>query len=164
MEGNLLYAWAMQPTEKLSELGIVLPSAPKVAGLYKPVILDQNILYFSGHLPLLSDGGMITGKLGADFSTEKGKEAARLVGVNILASVTAHLGSIDRVDRVVKLLGMVNAVDSYTEHPLVINGCSELFKEIWGEDLGVGVRSAYGVSGLPGGAAVEIEGILKIKE
>jgi enamine deaminase RidA (YjgF/YER057c/UK114 family) len=164
MEGNLLYAWAMQPTEKLSELGIVLPSAPKVAGLYKPVILDQNLLYFSGHLPLLSDGGMITGKLGADFSTEKGKEAARLVGVNILASVTAHLGSIDRVDRVVKLLGMVNAVDSYTEHPLVINGCSELFKEIWGEDLGVGVRSAYGVSGLPGGAAVEIEGILKIKE
>jgi enamine deaminase RidA (YjgF/YER057c/UK114 family) len=164
MEGNLLYAWAMQPTEKLSELGIVLPSAPKVAGLYKPVILDQNILYFSGHLPLLSDGGMITGKLGADFSTEKGKEAARLVGVNILASVTAHLGSIDRVDRVVKLLGMVNAVDSYTEHPLVINGCSELFKEIWGEDLGVGVRSAYGVSGLPGGAAVEIEGILKIRD
>jgi enamine deaminase RidA (YjgF/YER057c/UK114 family) len=164
MEGNLLYARAMQPTEKLSELGIVLPSAPKVAGLYKPVILDQNILYFSGHLPLLSDGGMITGKLGADFSTEKGKEAARLVGVNILASVIAHLGSIDRVDRVVKLLGMVNAVDSYTEHPLVINGCSELFKEIWGEDLGVGVRSAYGVSGLPGGAAVEIEGILKIKE
>jgi enamine deaminase RidA (YjgF/YER057c/UK114 family) len=164
MEGNLLYAWAMQPTEKLSELGIVLPSAPKVAGLYKPVILDQNILYFSGHLPLLSDGGMITGKLGADFSTEKGKEAARLVGVNILASVIAHLGSIDRVDRVVKLLGMVNAVDSYTEHPLVINGCSELFKEIWGEDLGVGVRSAYGVSGLPGGAAVEIEGILKIRD
>ena len=164
MEGNLLYALAMQPTEKLSELGIVLPSAPKVAGLYKPVILDQNLLYFSGHLPLLSDGGMITGKLGADFSTEKGKEAARLVGVNILASVTAHLGSIDRVDRVVKLLGMINAVDSYTEHPLVINGCSELFKEIWGEDLGVGVRSAYGVSGLPGGAAVEIEGILKIKE
>ena len=164
MEGNLLYAWAMQPTEKLSELGIVLPSAPKAAGLYKPVILDQNLLYFSGHLPLLSDGGMITGKLGADFSTEKGKEAARLVGVNILASVIAHLGSIDRVGRVVKLLGMVNAVDSYTEHPLVINGCSELFKEIWGEDLGVGVRSAYGVSGLPGGAAVEIEGILKIKE
>jgi enamine deaminase RidA (YjgF/YER057c/UK114 family) len=86
------------------------------------------------------------------------------VGLNILASATAHLGSIDRIERVVKLLGMVNAVDSYTEHPLVINGCSELFKEIWGEDMGVGVRSAYGVSGLPAGAAVEIEGILKIKE
>ena len=107
---------------------------------------------------------MITGKLGADFSTEKGKDVARVVGLNILASVTAHLGSVDRIERVVKLLGMVNALDSYTEHPLVINGCSELFKEIWGEDLGVGVRSAYGVSGLPGGAAVEIEGILKIKE
>lgn len=153
----------MQPTEKLSELGIVLPSSPKAAGLYKPVMLDQNLLYFSGHLPLLSDGTMITGKLGADFSTEKGKEAARVVGLNILASVTAHLGSIDRIERVVKLLGMVNALDSYTEHPLVINGCSELFKEVWGEDLGVGVRSAYGVSGLPGGAAVEIEGILKIR-
>ena len=154
----------MQPTEKLSELGIVLPSAPKAAGLYKPVMLDKNLLYFSGHLPLQSDGTMITGKLGADFSTEKGKDAARVVGLNILASVTAHLGSIDRIERVVKFLGMVNAVDSYTEHPQVINGCSELFKEIWGEDLGVGVRSAYGVSGLPGGAAVEIEGILKIKE
>jgi enamine deaminase RidA (YjgF/YER057c/UK114 family) len=154
----------MQPTEKLSELGIVLPSAPKAAGLYKPVMLDQNLLYFSGHLPLQDDGTMITGKLGADFSTEKGKEAARVVGLNILASVTAHLGSIDRIERVVKLLGMVNAVDSYTEHPQVINGCSELLKEIWGEDLGVGVRSAYGVSGLPGGAVVEIEGILKIKE
>ena len=164
MEGILLYARAMQPTEKLSELGIVLPSAPKAAGLYKPVMLDQNLLYFSGHLPLQDDGTMITGKLGADFSTEKGKEAARIVGLNILASVTAHLGSIDRIERVVKLLGMVNAVDSYTEHPQVINGCSELLKEIWGEDLGVGVRSAYGVSGLPGGAVVEIEGILKIKE
>lgn len=164
MEGILLYARAMQPTEKLSELGIVLPSAPKAAGLYKPVMLDQNLLYFSGHLPLEEDGTMITGKLGADFSTEKGKEAARVVGLNILASATAHLGSIDRIERVVKLLGMVNAVDSYTEHPQVINGCSELFKEIWGEDLGVGVRSAYGVSGLPGGAVVEIEGILKIKE
>ena len=154
----------MQPTEKLSELGIVLPSAPKAAGLYKPVMLDQNLLYFSGHLPLQDDGTMITGKLGADFSTEKGKEAARVVGLNILASVTAHLGSIDRIERVVKLLGMVNAVDSYTEHPQVINGCSELLKEIWGKDLGVGVRSAYGVSGLPGGAAVEIEGILKIRD
>ena len=154
----------MQPTEKLSELGIVLPSAPKAAGLYKPVMLDQNLLYFSGHLPLQDDGTMITGKLGADFSTEKGKEAARVVGLNILASVTAHLGSIDRIERVVKLLGMVNAVDSYTEHPQVINGCSELLKEIWGEDLGVGGRSAYGVSGLPGGAVVEIEGILKIRE
>ena len=154
----------MQPTEKLSELGIVLPSAPKAAGLYKPVMLDQNLLYFSGHLPLQGDGTMITGKLGADFSTEKGKEAARVVGLNILASVTAYLGSVDRIERVVKLLGMVNAVDSYTEHPLVINGCSELFKEVWGEDLGVGVRSAYGVSGLPGGASVEIEGILKIRD
>ena len=152
----------MQPTEKLSKLGIVLPL--DAAGLYKPVLLEQNLLYFSGHLPLQVDGSMVTGKMGADLSTEEGKDAARLVGLNILASVKTHLGSIDRIERVVKLLGMVNAVDSYTEHPLVINGCSELFKEIWGEDLGVGVRSAFGVSGLPGGAAVEIEGFLKIKE
>ena len=154
----------MQPTEKLSKLGIVLPLAPDAAGLYKPVFLEQNLLYFSGHLPLQVDGSMVTGKMGADLSTEEGKDAARLVGLNILASVKTHLGSIDRIERVVKLLGMVNAVDSYTEHPLVINGCSELFKEIWGEDLGVGVRSAFGVNGLPGGAAVEIEGFLKIKE
>ena len=106
---------------------------------------------------------MLTGKVGADFNTEQAKDAARIVGLNILASVTAHLGSIDRIERVVKLLGMVNAVESYTEHPQVINGCSELFKEIWGEDMGVGVRSAYGVSGLPGGAPVEIEGIFRIR-
>jgi enamine deaminase RidA (YjgF/YER057c/UK114 family) len=155
----------MQPTEKLSELGIVLPSAPKAAGLYKPVMLDQNLLYFSGHLPLQDDGTMITGKLGADFSTEKGKEAARVVGLNILASATAHLGSIDRIERVVKLLGMVNAVDSYTEHPLRSSmDAVNCLRKFGVKDLGVGVRSAYGVSGLPGGAAVEIEGILKIKE
>ena len=152
----------MKPTEKLSELRINLPTPPPAAGLYKPAWIDGSLLYFSGHLPLQQDGSLLTGRIGIDMSIEEGAAAARLVGVNILATVNKVLGTVDRVERVIKLLGMVQAGEDFTGHPQVINGCSELFKEIWGEDLGVGVRSAFGVSGLPGGAAVEIEGILKV--
>ena len=152
----------MNPTEKLSQLGIELPSPPVAAGLYKPVLIDGGLLYFSGHLPIKNDGTMITGKVGADLSVEEGKAAARQVGLNILASVNQALGSLNQVNSVVKLLGMVNSTEDFTQHPLVINGCSELFKEIWGDDHGVGVRSAFGVSGLPAGVPVEIEGIFKV--
>ena len=154
---------SMTPTEKLSKLGIELPSPPAAAGLYKPVLIEGNMIYFSGHLPINNDGTMITGKVGADLSVEEGNAAARQVGLNIISSVKQALGSLDRVDSVVKLLGMVNSTEDFTQHPLVINGCSELFKEIWGDEKGVGVRSAFGVSGLPAGVPVEIEGILKLK-
>ena len=107
---------------------------------------------------------MITGKVGAELSVEEGNAAARQVGLNILSSVNQALGSLDRVLSVVKLFGMVNATQDFTQHPQVINGCSELFKEIWGNDKGVGVRSAFGVSGLPAGVPVEIEGIFKVKK
>jgi enamine deaminase RidA (YjgF/YER057c/UK114 family) len=153
----------MKPTERLMELGIELPPAPGIAGLYKPVFIDDGMIYFSGHLPVISEGNMVRGRVGDDMSVEEAKGSARLVGLNILASIHELLGSIDRVERVIKLLGMVNACENFSEHPKVINGCSELFKEIWGEDLGVGVRSAFGVSGLPGGAPVEIEGLMKLK-
>ena len=152
----------MNPTEKLSQLGIELPPPPMAAGFYKPVLVEGGLLYFSGHLPIKNDGIMITGKVGAELSVEEGNAAARQVGLNILSSVNQALGSLDRVLSVVKLLGMVNATQDFTQHPQVINGCSELFKEIWGNDKGVGVRSAFGVSGLPAGVPVEIEGIMKL--
>lgn len=152
----------MNLSEKFSQLGIELPSPPAAAGLYKPVLIVGDLAYFSGHLPIRTDGTMITGKVGADLTIEEGYAAARQVGLNILASLNQELGSLDRVSSVVKLLGMVNASEDFTQHPQVINGCSELFKEIWGDDKGVGVRSAFGVSGLPAGVAVEIEGILKV--
>ena len=112
----------------------------------------------------MADGGMITGKVGEDLGVEEGVRAARQVGLNILATVRESLGSLDRVERVIKLLGMVNAVPEFTQHPQVINGCSELLLEVWGEDYGVGTRSAFGVSGLPSGACVEIEGVLSLRE
>ena len=152
----------MKPMEKLLELGIELPPAPSAAGLYKPVLIDGDLIYFSGHLPIQIDGSLITGKVGLDLNVEEAKKAARQVGLNILSSVNNSLGSLDRVERVVKLLGLVNAPEDFTEHPQVINGCSELFAEIWGPENGVGVRSAMRVSGLPAGVPVEIEGILKL--
>ena len=98
------------------------------------------------------------------LSIEEGAAAARLVGLSVLSSLKEKLGSLNQISRLVKLLGMVNAPSSFSEHPKVINGCSELFREIWGEDLGVGVRSAFGVSGLPGNASVEIEGIFQLAQ
>ena len=122
----------MKPMDKLLELGIELPPAPSAAGLYKPVLVDGDMIYFSGHLPIQNDGSLITGKVGLDLNVEEAKKAARQVGLNILSSVNNSLGSLDRVERVVKLLGLVNAQD-FTEHPQVINGCSELFH--WGPNM-----------------------------
>ena len=154
----------MTADESLLRMAIELPPAPKAAGLYKPLLIQDGLAYFSGHLPLLSSGGMITGQVGGDLAVEEAFLAARQVGLNVLATVRETLGSLDQVGRVIKLLGMVNAVPDFTQHPQVINGCSELFRDIWGEDCGVGTRSAYGVSGLPGGASVEIEGVFSLRE
>lgn len=154
----------MTAEESLVRFDIELPPAPKAAGLYKPLFVEDELIYFSGHLPLMASGKMITGKVGDNLNVEEGRLAARQVGLNILATVRESLGSLDRVDRVIKLLGMVNAQPDFTQHPQVINGCSELFRDVWGEDYGVGTRSAFGVSGLPAGACVEIEGILSLRE
>jgi enamine deaminase RidA (YjgF/YER057c/UK114 family) len=154
----------MTAEESLERLGIELPLPPKAAGMYKPLFVQDGLAFFSGHLPLLADGGMTTGKVGEDLGLEEASKAAYQVGLNILATVRESLGSLNRVERVIKLLGMVNAVPEYTQHPQVINGCSELFRDIWGEDCGVGTRSAFGVSGLPAGACVEIEGILLLRK
>lgn len=150
--------------EKLSELGYKLPPPPQGAGLYKPVLVNDVLASFSGHLPIENDGEMIKGRVGVDLTVEEASLAARQVGLNILSSLRAALGDLDRIERVCKLLGMVNAGPGFTQHPVVINGCSQLFFDLLGEDFGVGTRSAFGVSGLPGNAAVEIEGSFILKK
>ena len=123
----------------------------------------RDSAYLSGHLPIMSDGSMMTGEIGNGTTIDQGFAAARQAGLNMLATLRAGLGSLDRVVRVVKLLGLVNSPAGFSQHPQVINGCSELFKEVFGEDYGVGARSALGVSGLPAGVMVEIEGIFEIR-
>lgn len=150
------------PHARLTALGLVLPPAPKPAGVYKPCLVVGQHVYVSGHGPLRNDGTMISGRVGADLDTAAGKAAARQVGLAILSTLVAGLGSLDRVARVVKVLGLVNATPEFTEQPLVINGCSELFVEIWGPDHGVGVRSAVGAGSLPGNIAVEIEALFEL--
>lgn len=153
----------MSAEARLTELQLTLPPAPKPAGVYKPVVQVGNLLYVSGHGPLRPDGTLITGRVGRDLTEEEGRQAARQVGLTILATLRAYLGTLDRVVRVVKVLGMVNAVPEFTRHPQVINGFSELFRDIFGEN-GVGARSAVGMGSLPSNIAVEIEAILEIRE
>ena len=152
----------MSAEAKLAELKLELPPAPKPMGVYKPVVVVGNLVYVSGHGPLKPDLSLIKGRVGTDLTLEEGKVAARQVGLAILASLRAHFGSLDRIKRVIKTLGMVNSAPDFLEHPKVINGCSELFAEIWGPDHGVGARSAVGMGPLPGNIAVEIEVIFEL--
>ena len=147
---------------RIAELKLELPPAPKPAGVYKPVVVAGTLAYVSGHGPLKSDKSMITGRVGADLDLAAGYQAARQTGLAILATLRGHFGSLDRIRRVVKLLGMVNCTPDFKDQPAVINGCSELFRDVWGEDLGVGARSAVGMNALPGGIATEIEVIFEI--
>jgi enamine deaminase RidA (YjgF/YER057c/UK114 family) len=118
--------------------------------------------YVSGHGPVQLDGSLILGRLGDTMDLDAGKTAARQVGLAILATLRANLGTLDRVARVIKVLGMVNATPDFLDHPKVINGCSELFAEVFGQDHGIGARSAIGMGSLPGGIAVEIEAIFEV--
>ena len=153
----------MGAEEKLKQLKLELPPPPKPAGVYKPVVVTGNLAYVSGHGPLQSDGSLITGRVGIDLDPKMGYDAARQTGLAILASLRQHLGSLDRIERVIKTLGMVNCATTFTQHPAVINGFSELFAEVFGQDKGVGARSAVGMGSLPGNIAVEIEVIVEIK-
>ncbi len=152
----------MNPETRLAELNIELPPAPKPVAVYRPVVIVGNLAYVSGHGPLKADKTMITGRVGADLDLEGGKQAARQVGLAILATLRADLGSLDRVKRVIKVLGMVNSTPDFLDHPKVINGCSELFAEVFGPENGIGARSAVGMGSLPGNIAVEIEAIFEI--
>jgi enamine deaminase RidA (YjgF/YER057c/UK114 family) len=148
---------------RLQELRLQLPPAPKPIAVYKTLVLAGNLAYVSGHGPLRSDGSLITGVVGRDLDLEQGKAAARQVGLAILATLREQLGSLDRVVRLIKVLGLVNSASDFYDHPKVINGCSELFAEIWGVECGVGARSAIGAGPLPGNIAVEIEAIFELK-
>jgi len=149
--------------DKLKQLGYELPVLPTSKGIYKRCVIDGHHLYVSGHISVNTNGSAITGKLGKDLSEDEGKFAARQCGLAILSSIREQFGNLEKVKRVIKLLGMVNATADYEKHPLVINGCSELFVALWGEDNGKGVRSAVGMGSLPNNVAVEIEALFELK-
>lgn len=148
--------------QKLDEMGLSLPVLPGSKGIYKSCLVSGNLVYVSGHVSVNTDGSYITGKAGKDISEEEGKRAAQQCGLAMLVSLKKHLGDLDRIKRVIKLLGMVNATPEYEKHPVVINGCSELFAQLWGEENGIGARSAVGMGSLPGNVSVEIEAIFEI--
>jgi enamine deaminase RidA (YjgF/YER057c/UK114 family) len=154
----------MSVESRLSELGLTLPPAPKPAGAYKVCVVVGNLAYVSGHGPLRPDMTLVTGRLGEDMDVQAGYEAARLTGLALLSTLQATLGSLDRVVRVVKLLGLVRSTDDFAQQPAVMNGCSELFRDIFGEEAGISARSALGTNSLPGGIAVEIEAIFEIRD
>jgi enamine deaminase RidA (YjgF/YER057c/UK114 family) len=152
------------PEQRLQALKIELPTPPKPVAKYKPTVQVGNLLFVSGHGPAKVDGKTpLLGKVGAKLNLEQGKESARLVGINILATVRSALGSLNRVKRLVKTLGMVNATPDYPDHPQVINGFSELMAEVFGDDAGVGSRSAVGMGSLPGDIPVEIECMFEVE-
>lgn len=153
----------MSAEAKIKELNLELPPAPKPAGVYKPLVVIDNVAYLSGHGPLKPDGTMMTGRVGDEVDQQAGYDAARQTGLALLATTQATLGSLDRVKRVIKLLGMVNAAPDFQQHPAVINGCSELFAQVFGDDAGVGARSAVGMGSLPGNISVEIEAIFEVE-
>ncbi len=152
----------MTPDEQFAALNLLLPPAPTPLGVYKPFLIVDNYCYVSGHGPLLNDKTLIKGRIGADMTLEQGKAAALQVGLAILATLKQNLGSFDKIKRVIKVLGMVNCASDFEKHPFVINGCSELFAKVWGEDNGVGVRSAVGMGSLPDNIPVEIEAIFEL--
>ncbi len=150
------------PEQRLAASGYQLPPAPTPMGVYKPCLVDGNYLWVSGHGPFRMDKSLITGRVGQDLDIEEGKKAALQVGLTILSTIRGHLGSLDKVKRVIKVLGMVGCTPEFDRHPYVINGCSELFAMIWGGDNGVGVRSAVGMGSLPGNIPVEIEALFEL--
>jgi enamine deaminase RidA (YjgF/YER057c/UK114 family) len=152
----------MSAESRLKELGIVLPSLGTPVANYLPYRLAGDILYLAGQGPRDESGKQLTGKLGKDIGIEEGYRRARLVGLGLLAAMRDALGSLDRVDYIVKLLGMVNAVPDFNDSPKVINGCSDLFVEVFG-DAGRHARSAVGNVMLPNQISVEIEGIVAVK-
>ena len=145
--------------EQVTRLGLSLPPAPAPLGVYKPYLIEGNYLYLSGHGPVQDDRSLIIGRIGKELDVEQGKLAARQVGLTMLSTIFTHLGSLDKIKRVVKVFGMVNCVPEFERHPYVINGCSELFASVWGSDNGIGVRSAVGFGSLPDNIPVEIEAV-----
>jgi enamine deaminase RidA (YjgF/YER057c/UK114 family) len=147
--------------EQLINLQLTLPPAPPAGGVYKPVMIADKMLYVSGQGPVRNDSSLITGKLGKDLDTKQGYEAARQVGLTMLSTIKSQTGDLNKIKRLVKTLGMVNSTMDFHEQPQVINGFSELFAELLGDDFGIGARSAVGMI-LPQNIAVEIEAIFEL--
>ena len=153
---------ALSPDQLFEKLNLVLPPPPKPIGVYKPFLIVGSFAYVSGHGTLKEDGSLIIGRIGKDLTLEEGKLAARQVGLAILSTLKHNLGTLNKIKRVIKVLGMVNCTPEFERHPFVINGCSELFASVWGNDNGVGVRSAVGMGSLPDNIPVEIEALFEL--
>lgn len=149
------------PSKRMEALNLQLPPAPPPAGVYRPVLVVGNFLYVSGQGPVNLDGSLMTGRAGDDLDEDQAKLAARQVGLTMLSTITTHFGSLDKIKRMVKVLGMVNCTPDFGKQPYVINGFSELMADIFGKEHGIGARSAVGMM-LPGNIAVEIEAIFEL--
>ncbi len=149
------------PSDKLKELNLDLPPAPKPAGVYRPILVVDGFLYVSGQAPINKDGSLMQGRVGDNLSLEEGKIAARQVGLTMLSTIQTHFGDLNKIKRLVKVLGMVNCTPDFQKQPLVINGFSELMAEVFGKENGIGVRSAVGMM-LPDGIPVEIEAMFEL--
>jgi enamine deaminase RidA (YjgF/YER057c/UK114 family) len=148
-------------SERIKEMNLQFPPAPKPAGVYKPILVIDKFLYVSGQAPINFDGTMMQGRAGDDLTLEQAKHAARQVGLTMLSTILTHFGDIDRVKRVVKVLGMVNSTPDFYKQPLVMNGFSELMADVFGKEYGIGVRSAVGMM-LPDGIPVEVEAMFEL--
>lgn len=149
------------PSQKVKELNLVFPPAPKPAGVYRPALVVDKFLFVSGQGPMKNDGTLMQGRLGDNLTSEEGKLVARQVGLTMLSTIQTHFGSLDKIKRVVKVLGMVNCTPDFIQHPFVINGFSELMADVFGKEQGIGVRSAVGMM-LPNGIPVEVEAMFEL--
>ncbi len=149
--------------QKLVEMGLELPPVSRPVGIYRRVVVVDNMAWLAGHVPRTPDGQIMGGKVGEDVTLDQARQAARQSGLAMLASLKAELGTLNRVKRLVKTTGMVNCTPEFRDQPQVINGCSELFRDLFGDEAGVGARAAVGMNALPGGAIVEIEAVFEIK-
>jgi enamine deaminase RidA (YjgF/YER057c/UK114 family) len=152
----------LTPDERFAQLNLTLPPAPTPLGVYKPLLITGSFVYVSGHGTVKEDKSLIIGRIGDDLTPEEGKLAARQVGLAILSTLKTNLGNLSRIRRVIKVFGMVNCTSDFERHPYIINGCSELFAQVWGEENGIGVRSAVGMGSLPDNIPVEIEAVFEL--
>ena len=148
-------------SERIKELNLQFPPAPKPAGVYRPILVIDKFLYISGQAPVNFDGSLMQGRVGEDLNQEEGYTAARQVGLTMLSTILTHFGDIDKVKRIVKVFGMVNCTPDFQRQPLVMNGFSELMAEVFGKEYGIGARSAVGMM-LPDGIPVEVEAMFEL--
>jgi len=153
----------MSHEARFAALNLELPPAPQAMGLYRPIVVVDNLAYLSGHGPLRPDKTLTCGRVGDDMDTAAGFQAARQTGLAVLATLKSHCGNLDRVKRLVKTFGLVQATSGFTDQPGVINGFSELMREVFGEEAGIAARSAVGAASLPAGMAVEVEAIFELE-